>query len=384
MIPMARQPKTNIDVNEYKYYRTRITVGMDENGKQIQKTFYGTSKREAEEKKLKYLQDIKLGINPDLTNQSLSMAMHTWLWEIERITLKSSTFDRNEGIYRNYIKESNIANIPVSEFKTLTLQCHYNSLADEGKTTSQIKNLNKLLRKFFNYAVHEGYMIKNPCHKVQLVGKEYERVIETFSSEELKKIHEMKDSKIKYIIMFALVTGLRAGEILALTRDDIKDMVVNVDKTANFIKVFDSRDKWHYENRVEKPKTKSSIREVPLPSTFATDIKRIEILQKEEQLKMGPAYHENNLLFPSEVGTHMDVKNLRKLYKKALERHEIAFKNFHALRHTYATKLFENGASLLTVSKLLGHTTTKTTEIYTHVVKDIKIKEVELLKDMFK
>jgi integrase len=311
------------------------------------------------------------------------MAMYTWLWEIEKIKLKSSTFDRNEGIYRNYVKDESIGKLPVSEFKTLTLQKHYNSLADEGKTISQIKNLNKLLKKFFNFAIHEGYLIKNPCAKVQLVGKDEERVIETFCDDELKVINGMEESKIKYIMKFALVSGLRAGEILALTKDDIKNMVVNVDKTVNFIKVFDSKTEWHYENRVEKPKTKSSIREVPLPSTFESDLKKIELLQKMEQLKAGPVYHDNNLLFPSVVGTHIDTKNLRKLYMKTLEKLGIEYKNFHALRHTYATKLFEKGASLLTVSKLLGHTTTKTTEVYTHVLKDVKIKEVELLKDIF-
>jgi hypothetical protein len=73
---MARQPKTNTEINGYKYYRTSITVGKDQDGKQIQKIFYGTSKRDAEEKKLKYIQETNLGINPDLANHSLAMAMY--------------------------------------------------------------------------------------------------------------------------------------------------------------------------------------------------------------------------------------------------------------------------------------------------------------------
>lgn len=59
-------------------------------------------------------------------------------------------------------------------------------------------------------------------------------------------------------------------------------------------------------------------------------------------------------------------------------------KKFHALRHTYATRLFENNTSILTVSRLLGHSSIKTTEIYTHVLEDVKKEEVQCLNDMLK
>jgi site-specific recombinase XerD len=59
-------------------------------------------------------------------------------------------------------------------------------------------------------------------------------------------------------------------------------------------------------------------------------------------------------------------------------------KKFHALRHTYATRLFESNISILTVSKLLGHSSIKTTEIYTHVLEDIKREEVQCLNDILK
>ena len=105
---------------------------------------------------------------------------------------------------------------------------------------------------------------------------------------------------------------------------------------------------------------------------------------KEEKLKLGPAYTDNILLFPSLTGTYIDDKNLRKSWSRALKHLDITYKKFHALRHTYATRLFENGASILTVSRLLGHSSIKTTEIYTHVLEEIKVKEVECLNDMFK
>lgn len=79
----------------------------------------------------------------------------------------------------------------------------------------------------------------------------------------------------------------------------------------------------------------------------------------------------------------MDAKNLRTSWERALKAADIPYIKFHALRHTYATKLIENGASLLTVSRLLGHSSIKTTEVYAHVLNDTKAKEVELLNEIF-
>lgn len=382
-ICMARKPKTNVNIGKYKYYQTTITIGTDADGNQIQKKFYGKTKGEAERKKKEYLKDIDAGINPDLKTQILETAMHTWLWEMEKISLKASTFMRYEGIYRNYVKGSEISNIRVSDFTTLTLQRYYNKLTKEGKTASQIKNLNKLLKKFFYYAIHEGYIVKNPCNRVQIKGKEKERKIETFSEQEIEKIKQMEECQVKYIILFALATGLRLGEILALTEKDIINGMVNVNKSLSEVRVFKSPAEWYYEDRVETPKSKNSIREVPIPTTFIPNLKKIKRIKKEQQLKMGSAYLMNDLLFPSTMGTFINPKNFRRIYKRGLEKTGIKYKSFHCLRHTYATKLLENGASLVAVSRLLGHTTTKTTEIYAHVTKDFKRQEAELLADLF-
>jgi integrase len=380
---LSKTPKTNVTIGKYKYYQTTLTIGKDASGKQIQKKFYGKTKAEAEKKKQEYIKNIEAGINPDLKTQILETAMHFWLWEIEKLSLKTNSFVRYEEIYRNYVKGSEIGNIKVSDFKMSTIQRYYNKLIQGGKTPSQIKNLNKLLKKFFNYAVQEGYLAKNPCNRVKIKSEDKERKIKTFSDEEIEKIKQMDESQVKYIILFALATGLRLGEILALTEEDIKNGVVNVNKSLAEVKVFKSPTEWNYENRVQTPKSKNSMREVPIPTTFMPYLKMIKRIKKEQQLKMGSAYQKNDLLFPSIMGTYINPKNFRRVYKKALEKAGIEYKSFHCLRHTYATKLLEKGASLVAVSRLLGHTTTKTTEIYAHVTKDFRKQEAELLADMF-
>ena len=390
---MANKPKINASAKGKNYFRVRTFIGYDDKGEYVYKNFYGTSKSDAENKRNAYLKEIESGLNPDLTSQSLSQAMNTWLWDIERYSgNKSSTFERYEGIYRNYIKTSKIGLLKMSDIKKLAIQKYYNELKDKGKSYSQISNLHKLLNKFFGYAEIEGYVLKNPCKGLKIPKddeddiEEDDNVIETFDNDEIKALIEsIGNKKLRYIIMFALLTGLRQGEILALNRKDIINdkSIVKVNKTLRSVKTYGEDGKNHYELKTTKPKSRASRREVPLPVTLKPELKKLEILVAQEKLKLGEAYTTNSLLFPSETGTYIDAKNLQRSWKRALENANIPYRKFHALRHTYATRLFENGTSILTVSRLLGHSSIKTTEIYAHVLEDVKTKEVECLNAIF-
>lgn len=388
---MARKPKTNTNVGGYDYYRTRLTIGYDAKGKPIIKQFYGKTKGEAEQKKKEYEKSLENGLNPDLASQSLERAMYTWLWEIEKHSgNKSSTFERYESIYRNYIQGTQLGQLVISDIKKLPIQKYYNKLLEDGKSYSQIASVHKLLNKFFRYAETEGYVIKNPMTGLKIPRDDEEDIqediqsIETLTENEINKlINSLGHVKLRYIVRFALLTGARMGEILALDKSDIYDDMVRINKSVRNVKVFEDEDNYSYELKVTQPKTKSSNREVPLPKVLVKELARLDILVKEEKLKLGPAYTDNNLLFPSTTGTYMDAKNLRTSWERALKAADIPYIKFHALRHTYATKLIENGASLLTVSRLLGHSSIKTTEVYAHVLNDTKAKEVELLNEIF-
>lgn len=388
---MARQPKTNTTINGNDYFRTTLTIGYDIEGKRIRKQFYGSTKGEAENKKKEYEKALESGLNPDLGSLTLDKAMYSWLWDIEKPSgNKSSTFERYESLYRNYIHNNKIGQLMVSDIKKLPIQKYYNELIEDGKTLTLISNINKVLSKFFRYAESESYIIKNPMIGLKLPKGSEDNIdedsisIETFTTDEIKTIiNNLGNEKLRYAVMFALLTGARLGEILALEKSDISDDVVRINKSIRTVRIFDSATKYHYELKVTKPKTKTSNREVPLPATLIDELKKLNILVKEEKLKLGPAYTENKLLFPSITGSYIDAKNLRRSWQRSLSKSGVEYKKFHALRHTYATRLFENGTSILTVSRLLGHSSIKTTEVYTHVLGDIKAKEVECLNNMF-
>lgn len=391
--------KTNSFINGKEYYRLRVTVGKDKNGKDIIKNFYGTSKRDAENKRDKWIRENQLGLDHVTRRDSLSMAMYNWVWDILRVSgIKETSFERYEGIYRNYVENTELGYMRLKDIQRIPIQKYYTELYEKGKSYSQIKNAHKLINMFFKYAVIEGYLLRNPCEGINLDQyKEEETIdeldllfeeegnIETFTDDEIPVLLEgIKNEKLKIIVKFALGTGLRQGEILALNQSDIKNMEVRVTKTLANVKVFDDPDNYSYKLKVTRPKTKSSIRKVPIPTELKKDLALLNKIRNEEKLKLGELYQNNNLLFPSATGTYIDSRNLLRAWQRIFKKIDVPYKKFHALRHTYATQLLKNGSQLLTVSRLLGHSSIKTTEIYAHVLASTKINDVENLNTLFK
>ena len=123
---------------------------------------------------------------------------------------------------------------------------------------------------------------------------------------------------------------------------------------------------------------------MPIPTELKKDLVNLNKIRNEEKLKLGELYQENDLLFPSQTGTYIDSRNLTRAWKRVFNNIDIQYKKFHALRHTFATQLIKNGSGFITVARLLGHSSVKTTEIYAHVSETTKANDVQSLNTLLK
>lgn len=385
--------KTNCIRNGKKYYRLRVELGRDSDGKRVRKTFYGKSKKEAEDKLEEYKNGLNSGLTADHDKLTLGNVCKIWLFEKVKNTIKPSTFERYEGIYRLYVKSSPLYPIKLKDLKSLDIQRYYNDLFNSDKSTSVIKNLDKLLKSFFNYCIDEGYIVRNYCIGKSITIPEKSSVnenkkddITVFTVDEQEQfINAVENHRLKALFLLDLGTGLREGEILGLKWSDInyEDYTISIKRAIKGVTLIEG-NKRHYKLIEQTPKTKNSIRTIPFPENLVPILKKHKLQQKEEIIKAGSAYTKNDYIFCTELGLVIDPRNLRRSYERVLKNNNITYKKFHSLRHTFATRLFENGVPLKTVQMLLGHSNINiTANIYTHVMPPEKFKAIDKINSIF-
>lgn len=276
--------KTNFEVNGQKYYRVTKTIGHKPDGTPIKKQFYGTGINEANEKANKYLNDLKLGLVSGNQLLTINSLFPDWLFGIKKNEVKATSFESYYGTYKKYIEPLDISNIPINEIKSIKLQKCYNDLKT---TANNVKKINKVLNMFFNFAEKEGYIVKNPCKNISL-PKEKKNIAEIlekkqsfqyFNEEEIKRLKEVfKGNKFEKVILFALGTGMRRGEIFGLQWSDIDfdkkeiHVIHNLSNVAHISQ--DGKKEYHLE--LSTPKTQNSVRIIPISNNIYNLLTSIE------------------------------------------------------------------------------------------------------------
>ncbi len=375
--------------NGQKYWRIIVTTGYDPlTGKQKRKDIYGKTQKEAKVK----LKEYEDNFANRSDNSTLGNFYYDWLWNIKRPSLKDSTFEKWEGIYRNYIKPNKGLNeAKLTDIDTLSLQKITTALLKKH-TVSQVKTMNSCLGNCFRYAKSINKIKYNPVEG--LVYPKNHSVIEekeNYISEDDQKrfIAALEDDELEGIILMGLMCGLRLGEAMELEVKDIdfNHMNIKIRKSVKYVWTGerDKDGKKIYENRVTIPKTRTSIREVPLPDMLKPIIKVLIKKNMENKLKFGELYLNNNLIFCKENGDYIDNKKPNRHLKIALKKAGIQTDiHYHSLRHIFITNCLSKDINPRTVMDWVGHTDIKMTMlVYAEINKDKNKKEYEKINCMF-
>lgn len=375
--------------NGIKYWRIQIPLGFDPlTGKLKRKVIYGKTQKEAKEKLKEYLKTNN--INSD--NSLLGNFFNDWLWNIKRDLIKPSTFEKWEGIYRNYIKPlPGLNNKKLTELTTLELQKIVNDLL-KTHTITQVKALNCCLNSCYKYAISINKATTNPVKGIlypKNINVEEARTNYISEIEQKRLIKTLENDKMQGIILIALMCGLRLGEAMALTEKDINfnDSTININKSVRnaWTGERNKKGKKTREFEVTIPKTKASIREVPLPGMLVPILKSTILKNKENKLKLGECYYDGGLIFCNENGTYIDSKKPTRHLKAALKKAGIDTDlHYHSLRHIFITNCISKDIPIKTVMDWVGHSDIKMTMlVYAEINKDKNKKEYEKINSMF-
>ncbi|MDF2612877.1 MAG: integrase family protein [Clostridia bacterium] len=398
MMPKKKRNKANGEGtiwaekrNGKPYYRGCYVIGYDEEGKPIRKNFSSSSKEVVIDKMAEYRTQKNAGLTSIDEKITLQQWFYTWLFEFRINDLKPTSFSKYEGIYRNHIKDTSIGKKKLVALRAADLQTYYNVLVEKGSSTNVVKTLNKHLKTCLGEAVKQGYIVRNYCTLVTLPKnneqEEDSDVITVFTPGEQKQFLNALDShRNKALFILALGSGLRLGELMGLKWIDIDfdAGTVSVNRAVSQVSKIAKDGTRTWAMLEHPPKTKSSIRTVPLPSPVITELKQHKKEQNKEKLKHGELYQDNDLVFCTELGGYIDTRNLTRSYARLLKRAKLTHRKFHSLRHTYATRLFEKNLPPKKVQALMGHSDIATTmNIYTHVMPEKLTDDVQCLNDLF-
>lgn len=158
---------------------------------------------------------------------------------------------------------------------------------------------------------------------------------------------------------------MREGELLALKwkNVDLDNKIIHVDESVKTVAVFDSDGNKETKTLFLEPKTQKSIRDIPLPDVLVNQLKSIK--------------NNSEFVFTNE-GKTVTHKALYLSWKRNLNKINIPYRKFHALRHTYAITLLSKGADIKTVSELMGHYDISITQIYLHSLPENKKQAVSI------
>lgn len=347
-----------------------LTLGYDENDKRIKKTLTSMDREQLQKKinDTKYLRDRQLVSEP--SKYTVGEWILTWLENYKLNSVKPTTYDSYYNAYKVHLLP-NLGKIKLDKLTTIQIQQYINKISN-SMSLSSIKKIYITLQQSYAQAIKLGMIYVNPCNGITL-PKEERTVATAFTKQEQENFLKLCKSDNTYdnLYIFAFNTGMRLGEILALTYDKIEDssITVNSNLTISSDRSEDAEKK--QKTTISTTKTKSGMRTIPLNKAAK---KAVELQRKNNKTN-------SPFIFCSSSGTPLMKRNIYRNLKTKLE---IINANenltFHSIRHSFATRLLEKGADIKTVSELLGHKSIQITlDIYAHVSNDLKQKTISLL-----
>lgn len=289
-----------------------------------------------------------------VTEKNISQIADLWKEE-KRQFVKKSTFAAYSLIVETHLQPAfgNLTAVTENDVQDFVLH-----KLNGGLSQKTIKDMLIVLRMILKFGAKKNYCVYAPIDVIFPTDRERQE-LEVLSIANQKKIMRFVEDNFTFRnlgIFICLSTGIRIGEICALTWDDIdiENGVIHIRKTIQRIYVKENGIK-KTELLIDTPKTATSMRDIPMIKDL------YEILKPLKKVVNNDYFVLTNEATPTEPRTY------RNYYKKLLDKLGIPPIKFHGLRHSFATRCIESKCDYKTVSVILGHSNISTTlNLYVH------------------
>lgn len=284
--------------------------------------------------------------------------------------VKKSSFSAYTLLVENHLLPTfgNKYNIEETEVQAFVFQ-----KLEDGLSQKTIKDILIVLKMILKFGAKHKWLVYTPFD-IQFPTEREKHNIEVLTKTDQRKIMNYIQEHFTFRnlgVYICLSSGMRIGEVCALTWEDIDtdNGVISVNRTIQRIYVIEDGNR-KTELILDTPKTKNSIREIPISKDL------LRILKPFKKIVNPSFFVLTNDAKPTEPRTY------RSYYKNLMRELKMPELKFHGLRHSFATRCIESNCDYKTVSVLLGHSNISTTlNLYVHPNMEQKKKAIE---QMFK
>jgi integrase len=342
-------------------WEARLLAGYTEAGKARYKSLYARTYSEARQKQRAVAGALPCG-KPEISHQKMTVAIAAdrWLSHVQ-LTAKESSFTKYDRTVRQHVLPY-VGGMEISRIDSTVVERFIGKLLTEGRLDGSgglapktVQDILVVLKSIFKHA-------KICCSFDDIVLKKEDKEMRVLSQQEQDVLvqHLLQNTDAKSIGVFlSLSTGIRIGELCALRWQDIdlKEKVLHARHTLQRIPNASGGTKTKL--IMTAPKSRASIRDIPLPDFLVKTLAKLE--------QAGGDY----LL--SGTDRPLEPRTVQYFFKRCLAACKITDTNFHALRHTFATRAVETSFELKSLSEILGHSNVNITlNKYVHSSFDLK------------
>ena len=361
--------KTGLLVGQYCYNGKRKSVYQKKNEKTI----------DFKKRFNKILTEVNEGTFIEKNDESFSSILKNHIDQKYKDGITSDRgYKRDLDTFKSIVKTcDNFINKPIQKVTLNDINFAKESIKNYSNST--IDKIWRLINKTFKIAISRRLIVFNIMNDEDLkkpISKKATNPVEALTIDEEKKLvdilnKEEKHHKYRNILLLQLNTGMRIGEVLALSKDciDLKNKTITVYRTL-------TRNLKEQVIMGETTKTgDDGIRTFPMTEIvqkIITEIMKNKICNIYNLLFWD--YEKSNFVTPSQIDSYLS--RLNKKYKIADNI------SSHVLRHTFITRCVENGMFIKTIQKIVGHkpNSSITVDVYTSISNDFILKELEKLK----
>lgn len=348
----------------------RYICSYGENGKPKYRYVYAATYRETKQK----LEERKIcgeGVRTEdmpSFNTPYGQILNAWL-QSTRINIKESTYARYFRLIETHIRPP-LGKYPVCKISTQLIEGVIRDQLGNGRLDGKgglspktVTDMLTIIKSSIEYARYNGFSVICDLRRLTIKKNDKEmRVLTRAEQSALVKVLLADTDRYKFGVLLSLYTGIRIGELCALRWEDINIPAATLKVRKTMQRIQDTGVGAASKTKViiTEPKSRCSIRDIPLPQFIVDTAGRF-------------ADHPKAFVLSGDKNRYVEPRTMQNHFKAYVKESKIEDANYHALRHTFATRCIEVGFEIKTLSEVLGHANVNITlNRYVHSSFDLK------------